>query len=359
MCSRILIIDPEELWFENTLQGAVILLAERKSPEVSHSYGVGIHQVVGDGFLSQPSEELFASVQRINGKTVAGKWTRALLSPSELTLLDRVSGLPDVHEFREVAGVDVGIVTGANDFFLVDDKTVKDFQLEKFAHPMFGRSGHCPGVIYDSEQHAENAKSGYPTNFLWFDPEGKPLARKTREYIEFGEKQDLHTRFKCRIRKPWYRVPSVYSTEVGMLKRSHDMPRLILNRIGALTTDTAYRVTTNGVAPGKLVSCFINPLTALSAELEGRHYGGGVLELVPSEIEELLIPVPSRLPASLKMLDKLIREKSAVEVLEEYGSNVLTALGLKESDSFDLLCGWKRLKNRRQRIAEVDANLSL
>jgi hypothetical protein len=43
------------------------------------------------------------------------------------------------------------------------------------------------------------------------------------------------------------------------------MPRLILNRIGALTTDTAYRVTTNGIAAGKLVSCFINPLTALAA----------------------------------------------------------------------------------------------
>jgi len=32
-------------------------------------------------------------------------------------------------------------------------------------------------------------------------------------------------------------------------------------------------------------------LTALSAELEGRHYGGGVLELVPSEIERLLVPL--------------------------------------------------------------------
>ena len=29
-CSQILIFDPEDLWFEGTLQGAVIILAERK-----------------------------------------------------------------------------------------------------------------------------------------------------------------------------------------------------------------------------------------------------------------------------------------------------------------------------------------
>jgi hypothetical protein len=33
----------------------------------------------------------------------------------------------------------------------------------------------------------------------------------------------------------------------------------------------------------------VNSLTALTAELEGRHYGGGVLELVPSEIEKLAV----------------------------------------------------------------------
>ena len=61
-----------------------------------------------------------------------------------------------------------------------------------------------------------------------------------------------------------------------MLKRSHDTPRLIYNRLEALTTDTAYRINTTSTAPEKLIYCFFNALTALSAELEGRHYGGGV-----------------------------------------------------------------------------------
>ena len=229
----------------------------------------------------------------MNGKTVEGKWTRALLTASERGLLDALDERPDVHRFNEIAEVDVGIVTGANKFFLVPDETVQRFKLQAFAYPMFGRSEHCPGVIYDEQQHQENARVGNPTNFIWFQKDDARLSKPVLEYIQLGESQSLHTRYKCRIRSPWYAVPSVYTTKIGMLKRSHDTPRLIYNRLGAFTTDTAYRISTTVSTPEKLIYCFLNALTALSAELEGRHYGGGVLELVPTEIEKLLVPIPS------------------------------------------------------------------
>ena len=60
-------------------------------------------------------------------------------------------------------------------------------------------------------------------------------------------------------------MPSVYATEIGMLKRAHNTPRLILNELGAYTTDTAYRIRTSHVGAQRLVGCFVNPLTALSA----------------------------------------------------------------------------------------------
>ena len=89
----------------------------------------------------------------MNGKTVEGKWTRALLTASERRLLDQLCERPDVHRFDQIAEVDVGIITGANKFFLVPDETVERFGLQEFAYPMFGRSEHCPGVIYDERQY--------------------------------------------------------------------------------------------------------------------------------------------------------------------------------------------------------------
>ena len=353
-CSRLLIIDPEEIWFEGTLQGAVILFAEKKETPADHSDGLGIVKVKGREFLQEDPDALFDRTPRMNGKTVVGKWTRALLSHGERQLLDTLLDRPDVHLFDEIAEVDVGIVTGANKFFLVDDETVERYKLQEFAHPMFGRSEHCPGIIYDEQQHLANAEKGNPTNFIWFKESLPKPTKSVREYIEWGEEQDLHSRYKCRIRKPWYSVPSVYSTEIGMLKRSHDTPRLIHNRLDAFTTDTAYRISSKTVSPETLIYCFLNSLTALSAELEGRHYGGGVLELVPSEIEKLLLPIPGNIRPNLGKLDAMVRKSSAADVLERQNEAVLGALGLSKAEQGDLLSAWLRLKNRRQRISEDD-----
>jgi adenine-specific DNA-methyltransferase len=351
-CKRLLIIDPEEIWFDGTLQGAVILLAEKKSHTAEHSDGVGIVKVTGRSFLSEDSTRLFNDTARINGKTVEGKWTRALLAADERNVLDELSDNREVSRFIDIANVDVGIVTGANKFFLVPDDIVCQYDLSDFAHPMFGRSEHCPGVIYDRRQHLENARVGNPTNFVWITGQKPRLPRKVLEYIARGEEQKLHTRYKCRVRKPWYTVPSVYATHICMLKRAHDTPRLILNKLSAYTTDTAYRISAKHVAPEKFVYCFLNALTALSVELEGRHYGGGVLELVPSEIEKVLIPLPNRLRPNLRKLDESVRSQPAQIVLAQQSREILGDIGVSRTAQETLLTAWTRLKNRRQRTPE-------
>ncbi|MBY8964296.1 MAG: N-6 DNA methylase [Donghicola eburneus] len=347
---RLVVIDPEELWFDGTLQGAVLLLAEKKAAPTDHAEGLGVYPVSGRSFLSLDPEDIFNTPQAMNGKTVEGKWTRALLASSTRALLDELIDANMARRFDDVAQVDVGIVTGANKFFLVGDETVAQYGLEKWAYPMFGRSEHCPGVVYDKEQHRANAEDGKPTNFIWFQDQTVEKTKLGREYIRRGEQENLHNRYKCRIRSPWYAVPSVYATEVGMLKRSHDTPRLILNRIGAFTTDTAYRIRTKEGSAEQLVYSFLNALTALSAELEGRHYGGGVLELVPSEIEKLLLPPPSKITPRVDELDTAVRTMSMNDVLAHQTKRILGEVGLSTGQQEELLAGWSRLRNRRHRV---------
>lgn len=288
--TKVVIINPTELWFPDTIQGAVLMLAEKKRFNHEHGQGVAIEPVSGRAFLNGNPDELFESAIPVSPTSVSDKWTPALLSSPIRALVTSLADHPSISAFRCLADVDVGIVTGANNFFLVSDATVREFGLEHWAHPMFGRSQHCPGVIYDERQHAANATKGLPTNFVWFTSSDVTEHPGARAYIAFGESQRLDLRYKCRVRNPWYAVPSVYSTGVGMPKRAHEAPRLILNRLNAYTTDTTYRIQVKGNDPARFVASFLNPLTALSAELEGRHYGGGVLELVPSEIERLLVP---------------------------------------------------------------------
>ena len=348
-CSKIVIIDPQEIWFEDTLQGAVILFAQKKKDANDASQGVGIKRVKGFEFLESDPELIFDETVSTNGEAVSGKWTRAILDNDELVLINRIKNHPNVYKFTDLADVDVGIVTGANKFFLVERSVVDEFDLHDYAHPMFGKSQHCKGIVYDQDQHNSNEENQLPTNFLYIEDEFESLPENVQRYVESGESEGLHERYKCRIRKPWYKVPSVYSKSLGMLKRSHDTPRLIFNEIEAYTTDTAYRITSLGTEPSLLACSFLNPLTAIFAELEGRYYGGGVLELVPSEIEKLYIPLPKNITFDIRSIDQQVRSGSIKGVLQSQGRVIFGALGFTQKESDRLVLIWERLKCRRQR----------
>lgn len=349
-CSKVLIFDPEELLFDNVLQGAVLLLAEKKLEQNYKFRGVAIIPTKTKAFLNENPRHYFETSEFINGETLSGKWMKALLTKKERTLLENIAHQPNVYSFNQLAQVDVGIVTGANKFFLVSDNVVEQYGLKPWAHPMFGRSEHVRGIIYDKKNHEENRRLGLPTNFIWFDKGVDNLPNSVREYIKVGETEGLHRRYKCRIRMPWYSVPSVYTSEVGMLKRCHDLHRLILNKTNAYTTDTAYRIRPQQISSERLVFSFINSLTALSSELEGRHYGGGVLELVPSEIERLLLPISSRCPVKLAYLNKqFYNGVNPDNILEQQDKLLLQAIGLGRNEQLILQAAWNRLRNRRQR----------
>jgi adenine-specific DNA methylase len=348
-CSEITIIDPDDIWFDSTLQGAILLLAEKKKNSRDATKGLGIVRVHGFDFCEKNPEQFLKNINRINGHTIEGKWTAALLSDKEYSLLQEIKSSNYVKAFSNIADADVGIVTGANGFFLVDQKTVEKYDLQEFAHPMFGRSEHCPGILYTHDVHKKNIQEGLPSSFLWITKEKTLLTKKQRQYILLGEKEALHTRYKCRIRQPWYTVPSVYSTQIGMMKRSHDMPRLILNRAGAYTTDTAYRIRSDYISPDLFVFSFINSLTALSAEIEGRSYGGGVLELVPSEINNLLIPVPQITDFNLVELNKMVTSLHAEDYLPTQDKIILGNIGINRDEQAILFNAWRKLRDRRHR----------
>lgn len=354
-CERILMIDPTDLLFDDALQGTVLLMLEKKKNTKKKSQGVAIISAPDNSFLENDPDDMFLNATYVSGDVLNGKWMKVLLNPIELEVFGKASKLTQVYKFSTIASVDVGIVTGANKFFLVDDETIKKYGLKSYAHPMFGRSEHCPGVIYNNQVHLANKEHGFPTNFLLFDStEKEKLPKKVLEYITLGEKESLNERYKCRIRKPWYKVPSIYSTEIGMLKRSHNFPKLILNTINAFTTDTAYRIRMLEEVPAeKLVFCFINSLTALSAELEGRHYGGGVLELVPSEIEKLVLPIPDSIHVDLNRLDNEIKNGcNPHNLLKAQDEIILQAIGLTIDECNILHNAWSRIKYRRHRLVE-------
>jgi hypothetical protein len=215
-----------------------------------------------------------------------------------------------------VAKFEVAAVTGANDYFSVDSKTLVEFGMEEWSVPLLPRIRHAPGMRYTCSDHRLADESGAKTHLLDFsearsDPIGN---RNASRYLQIGVEQDLPLRYKCRIRSLWYRIPFIRSGPLMLSKRSHFYPRVILNDAGVVTTDTIYRGSMVGFFSGResdFAAAFHNSVTLLSAEIEGRSFGGGVLELVPSEISRLRIPIIPGFGAELDRLDSVARSSCA------------------------------------------------
>ena len=113
--------------------------------------------------------------------------------------------------------------------------------------------------------------------------------------------------YKCSVRTPWYAVPSVYVPDAFVFRQIYDFPRIVLNRAEATATDTIHRLRSYGSDPSAIVANSYSYLTAASAEIEGRSYGGGVLELEPTEAEKLLMPATLGDAMPIEESDGLIR----------------------------------------------------
>ena len=115
---------------------------------------------------------------------------------------------------------------------------------------------------------------------------------KLQLYIEKGLELKINERYKASIRDTWYEVPNVGTPpEAFFFKRCNEYPKLIKNSANVLSTDSAYTVLMNeNYEVNNLIYSFYNSLTLSFAELNGRYYGGGVLELTPNEFKNLPVP---------------------------------------------------------------------
>ena len=75
---------------------------------------------------------------------------------------------------------------------------------------------------------------------------------------------------------------------------------------------------------------YYNSLSFAFAEIVGRSYGGGVLELMPSEVEKILLPYNEAHSALLPEIDRMIREKVDIDTILEYTDNII----LKDTYNF-------------------------
>jgi len=134
-----------------------------------------------------------------------------------------------------------------------------------------------------------------------------------------------------------------------MLRQVHEFPRFVINDCSATSTDTLHRVRfKTGVNGKNVTTAFLNSLTFAFSEITGRSYGGGVMTFEPTEAERLLIPMKFSDEIDFEIIDKLIREKGILSVLDIVDNVLLIkGLGLSKGDVNTIRNIWVKLRDRR------------
>ena len=344
--NKINIISFENLVFEEIQQEVVLLLCERT--------GTGEHLIehieVKD---AEALQQLDPHRLKLPTKQIdfhADKWTYYFLDKEELDFLNkvRVKNMPKIGTY---ADVEVGITTGSNGYFTVPQGVVDMYQLHEYARPMVGRSVQVNSLCFTKTDWQQNLANGAKANLLVFTPGAKENGNEgTKAYIENGEQQGINKGYKTSIRDDWYVIPSIKLSDALFLRRNNLYPKFVLNEARAYTTDTMHRVfIKEGVNRKAFVVSYYNSLSFAFAEILGRNFGGGVLELMPSEVEGVYLPYREENAKLFEKVDQMVRDKkTADEILDFTDKEMLQkGMGFFETETKMARSIWYKLMGRR------------
>lgn len=218
---------------------------------------------------------------------------------------------PLVHTLGDLATIRIGVVTGANSFF-VRSKSEMDAlrQSHVTGQSLVSRAADLSGCRITKADMRALDRRGRATRLLRIAPNGSAPTGLLRAEIQRAEESALHERSHCARREPWYSIADVAVPDAFLPYMGTRPTRPVLNEARATCTNAIHRLwwtapTTH--RPRNVVLGAWTSLYALGAEVHGRRYGGGVLKLEPSEAGLVPVPVVEAADGALDALDALLR----------------------------------------------------
>lgn len=354
MLEKIIIITFEELVFQDIEQEVVVLIGKKNTKKALKSSKIVIKQLKNLECLDNTK---LKKIQYQPIEHTKEKWTKYFVKDSHSDLIEEIKSDNRFTTFGKLGKVNVGITTGNNNYFSVNQDVVKKYQLQDVVIPLIGRSSHAHGIYFNYEDWQVNVNKGKNAYLISF-PVGikyEDYPQKYKEYIEKGEDEEANKGYKCRIRKRWYIVPSIWVPDAFLLRRNNTFPKFVLNDINAVSTDTMHRIKFNeGVNRDKVLLSYYNSITFAFTEINGRSYGGGVLEILPGEASNIVLPDLSEFSLEetkrlLPLVDNTIRNNDNIEnILDIIDKQVLIDyLGIDKEICNEFRDIWKRLMKRR------------
>ena len=347
--SRITLITFEKLIFPEIEQEVVVFIGEKGGEEK----GIRIIEMndLDDFATLDLHSNGYKKMQ--HGKE---KWTKYFTTPDEIKIIQQIKKDLRFAPFSDSGTINVGVTTGHNDYFSIDKQTCDKYHLDDVTLPLIGRSSHAHGIYFTDADWKKNVESGKKARLIVFpDKDFSKYDSEHKKYIELGEKNEVNKGYKCSIRDRWYIVPSIWIPDAFFLRRNNLYPKFVLNKCGAISTDTMHRIKfKKDVDADTLLLSYYNSISFAFTEICGRSYGGGVLEILPGEMGNIMLPVIKNFPVDkkkelLEKIDNIVRTDGNIEnALDIVDKTVLVGfLGVQPELCKSCRDIWRKLQRRR------------
>lgn len=273
--------------------------------------------------------DLKTTIERWEGGEVVGQLCGArvqdaFLSSGARDTIHHIEQHFQVKALGDFCTIRIGIVTGANPFFLFNQAEAEKHELPgEFMRPLVAKFEVVPGLEVTSSDMESAVQSGFScllldTKGLDEDEDG-PVQR----YLETFNKEAKEKNHTFRKRSIWHR-PDDGLMPCAFLSFMHEHgPRLALNTARITSTNTVHRVSfhdgVDSVSQQAIAVALQSTFGQLCAEIEGRAYGSGVLKHEPSGARRirLLLPLyldPVATREAFVAIDRLFREGRQAQV---------------------------------------------
>jgi adenine-specific DNA-methyltransferase len=272
------------------------------------------------------------------------------LSAREEAVWERICATEGVSRLGELAKIRIGVVTGANSFFVRTPAGVAELGKRVDSVPIVPRGAWLAEPRWNSQ--SQKARASEPSRLVVFPSAQSGLSRAARNAIKAGEQEELHLRHHCGNREPWYAQEDTKAPDIFLPYMGSEPPRLVLNETGATCTNAIHRVwrlTESEVDLNALVAASWTTLYRLSAELVGRSYGGGVLKLEPTRAMALRLALPPGSSLELKEIEHALDQGGAQEAVGLADERLLIeGLGISKKELTVLRTAAGRLRKQRK-----------
>lgn len=273
--------------FPGVMEEVVLVLAE------GYERGPAKHCEI---FQARNTTDLEQAVgQRWTPTDLDAKWSPSLLTAAAVEAYEFLAASPSFCTLQHWGDTTLGMVTGNNKYFMMTPARARelglaDQELLRMAPP---GSRHLRGLTFTDAAWRELGEAGLATYLV--RPKEEPSAA-AEVYFSQGKRDKVHLAYKCRVRKPWWRVPLVAKADLFLTYMNADTVRFCENAANVHNLNSVHGVyLRKGLKKlGKkyLPMVTLNSMTLLGAETVGRAYGGGMLKVEPKEAD--LLPVPAK-----------------------------------------------------------------